>query len=200
MTRFSTTRRTLLKATAVALVASGLVACSKSEATFQGSDITGSNLGKDLAMVDHTGQPRTLADYKGKVLVVFFGFTQCPDVCPTAMAQMAQAVELLGEDADKVQVALVSVDPERDTPEVLNAYVKAFNKDFVGLTGTPDQLARTAKSFKAYYSKVAGPTPEDYTMEHGSSFYVLDQEGNARVLIRGDATAEAIAEDIRQLV
>src|SRR5690606_8960896 len=99
MTRFSTTRRTLLKATALALVASGLVACSKTEANFQGSDITGSNLGKDLAMVDHTGQPRTLADFKGKVLVVFFGFTQCPDVCPTAMAQMAQAVELLGEDA-----------------------------------------------------------------------------------------------------
>lgn len=151
-------------------------------------------------MVDHTGRPRTLEDFQGKVLVVFFGFTQCPDVCPTAMAQMAQAVDLLGDDADQVQVALITVDPERDTPEVLDAYVKAFNPNFIGLTGTAEQLARTARSFKAYYSKVPGATPQDYTMEHGSSFYLLDQEGKARVLIRGDASAEAIAHDIQQLV
>ncbi len=171
-----------------------------SKADFRGSDISGTKLGSDLAMVDDSGQPRTLADYRGKVLVVFFGFTQCPDVCPTSMSQLAHAMELLGDDAAKAQVLMISVDPERDTPEVLSSYVKAFNPTFVGLTGTPEQLAATAKSFRAHYAKVQGPAPGDYTMDHGSSFYILDQSGEARVLLRGDAPAEDVAHDVRELL
>src|SRR5690606_36145150 len=141
---------------------------------FIGSDITGTHLGRDMAMVDGNGQLRTLADYKGKVTVVFFGFTQCPDVCPTAMAELAQTMELLGDDAQKVQVLMISVDPARDTPEILKAYVSAFNPNFVDLTGTEEQLSTTAKSFKAYYAKSPGATPDQYSMDHASSFYVFD--------------------------
>src|SRR3546814_10378172 len=117
-----------------------------------------------MAMIDGSGQLRTLADYKGKVVVVFFGFTQCPDVCPTAMAELSQTMELLGDDAAKVQVLMISVDPERDTPEVLSAYVKAFNPNFVGLTGKTEQLSQTAKYFKAYYAKSAGAKPGKYSI------------------------------------
>lgn len=181
---------------ATALVLSG---CG-GDAAFRGSDITGTKLGTDLAMIDDAGQPRTLADYRGKVVVVFFGFTQCPDVCPTSMAQLAHAMELLGNDAGKVQVLMISVDPERDTPEVLSSYVKAFNPSFTGLTGTSEQLAATARSFRAHYAKVPGATPGDYTMDHGSSFYILDKSGEARVLLRGDAPAQDVVHDLRELL
>src|SRR5690606_33719455 len=144
MSVFSNKRRTLLAA-AVGLV-SVLSACGKEEVAFVGSDITGTKLGQEMAMVDGTGQVRTLADYQGKVAVVFFGFTQCPDVCPTAMAELAETMELLGEDASKVQVLMISVDPARDTPDILAAYVTAFHPSFVGLTGSPEQLSTTAKS------------------------------------------------------
>lgn len=189
--------RTLFAGLACAMTLT-LAACG--EAEFRGSDISGTKLGAETAMVDDGGQARTLADYRGKVLVVFFGFTQCPDVCPTSMSQLAHAMELLGDDADKVQVLMISVDPERDTPEVLRSYVKAFNPSFVGLTGTPEQLATTAKSFRAHYAKVPGATPDDYTMDHGSSFYILDQSGEARVLLRGDAPAEDVVHDVRELL
>ncbi|HEY9573587.1 MAG TPA: SCO family protein [Pusillimonas sp.] len=181
-------------------LAAALAACGKKEVAFKGSDISGTKLGREMAMVDGSGKLRTLADYKGKAVVVFFGFTQCPDVCPTAMAELSQTMELLGDDAAKVQVLMISVDPERDTPEVLSAYVKAFNPNFVGLTGTPEQLSQTAKSFKAYYAKSAGATPGQYSMDHASSFYILDPEGEARVLVSGNASAQDIANDIRQLL
>ncbi|HUH87025.1 MAG TPA: SCO family protein, partial [Pusillimonas sp.] len=159
-------------ALAAALVLAG---CGNDKAEFRGSDISGTKLGADLAMVDHNGHSRTLIDYRDKVVLVFFGFTQCPDVCPTSMSQLAHAMELLGTDADQVQVLMVSVDPERDTPDVLRSYVTAFDPSFVGLTGTPEQLAATAKSFRAFYSKVPTPGGDDYTMDHGSSFYILDR-------------------------
>lgn len=177
-----------------------LAACSPDPLEFHGSDITGTGLGADLAIPDTTGQLRTLADYKDKVTVVFFGFTQCPDVCPTALAELAQTMNLLGDDADQVQVILISVDPERDTPEILSAYVNAFHPGFVGLTGTPEQLRDAAQSFKAYYAKAPGPTSEQYTMDHTASFYVFDKKNDVRVLISGDASAENIASDIRQLL
>ncbi|NYT84743.1 SCO family protein [Pollutimonas harenae] len=200
MSVFSSKRRTLISAAAMVALTPLLSACGKEEPTFIGSDITGTELGKDLAMVDGSGQLRTLTDYKGKVVVVFFGFTQCPDVCPTAMAELSQTMELLGENAAQVQVLMISVDPERDTPEILSAYVSAFNPDFVGLTGTPEQLSTTAKSFKTYYAKSPGATPEQYSMDHASSFYIIDQEGEARVLISGNASAQDIANDINQLL
>lgn len=153
-----------------------------------------------MAMQDASGTTRSLDDYKGKVTLVFFGFTQCPDVCPTAMAELAQSMELLGDDASQAQVIMISVDPERDTPEILAEYVTAFHPDFVGLGGTPEQLQVTAKSFKAFYAKAAGPTPEQYSMDHSSSFYVFDKSGDVRVLIAGNAPADEIAQDIRQLL
>lgn len=185
---------------ATALVGSLALAGCGGDPEYRGSDIAGTQLGAELSMVDDSGQPRTLADYKGKVLVVFFGFTQCPDVCPTSMSQLAHAMELLEDDADDVQVLMVTVDPQRDTPEVLSSYVKAFNPSFVGLTGTPEQLAATARSFRTHYARVNGATPEDYTMDHGSSFYLLDRSGEARVLLRGDAPAEDVAHDLRELL
>lgn len=197
---FSSKRRGLLATTAAVALVTALSACGKKEVAFKGSDITGAKLGGEMSMQDHTGQTRTLADYKGKVAVVFFGFTQCPDVCPTAMAELAQTMEILGEDAGEVQVLMVSVDPERDTPEVLGEYVKAFHPGFVGLTGTPEQLGTTAKSFKAYYGKAAGATPDQYTMDHASSFYIMDKQGEPRVLVSGNATAQDIAHDIQQLL
>lgn len=177
-----------------------LAACSPQPLEFQGSDISGTGLGADLAIPDTTGQVRTLADYKDKVTVVFFGFTQCPDVCPTALAELAQTMDILGDKEDEVQVLLISVDPERDTPEILSAYVNAFHPDFVGLTGNLEQLHTAAQSFKAYYAKAPGPTPEQYTMDHTASFYVFDKKGDVRVLISGDANAQDIASDIQQLL
>lgn len=200
MSVFSNKRRTLLTVAMAAGLASALSACGKEEVAFIGSDITGTKLGREMAMVDGTGQVRTLADYKGKVAVVFFGFTQCPDVCPTAMAELSETMELLGQDADKVQVLMISVDPARDTPEVLSAYVTAFHPSFVGLTGSPEQLGATAKSFKAYYAKSPGATPDQYSMDHASSFYLIDPKGEARVLVSGNASAQDIASDIRQLL
>jgi protein SCO1/2 len=200
MSGFSNKRRILLTTTAALALSAALAGCGKKEVVFQGSDISGTALGRDLDMIDDSGKPRTLDDYKGKVAVVFFGFTQCPDVCPTAMAELSETMDLLGADAAKVQVLMISVDPARDTPEVLSAYVKAFNPSFVGLTGTPEQLGKTAKSFKAYYAKSSGGTAEQYGMDHASSFYILDQDGEARVLVSGNASAKDIASDIKQLL
>ncbi len=200
MSGFSNKRRILLTTTAALALSAALAGCGKKEVVFQGSDISGTALGRDLDMIDDSGKPRTLDDYKGKVAVVFFGFTQCPDVCPTAMAELSETMDLLGADAAKVQVLMISVDPARDTPEVLSAYVKAFNPSFVGLTGTPEQLGKTAKSFKAYYAKSSGGTAEQYGMDHALSFYILDQDGEARVLVSGNASAKDIASDIKQLL
>ena len=199
----SLSRRRLLTGAIAALpLALALPGCS-SEATplsFEGNDITGTHLGRDLDMTDTTGQRRTLADYRGKVLLVFFGYTQCPDVCPTSMAQAAQALELLGDQAADTQVIMISVDPARDTPEILSAYVQAFDPSFIGLTGTPEQLDKTARSFKAFYSKEPGPTPEQYAMNHASAFYLIDREGEARALLGPSLTPEDMAHDIRLLL
>ncbi|MBV6274025.1 SCO family protein [Alcaligenaceae bacterium CGII-47] len=197
-------QRRLLIAGALSALPIALWGCSRTTSTeplgFEGSDISGTHLGQDLQMVDTQGQLRTLADYQGKVLMIFFGYTQCPDVCPTAMAQAAQAMELLGDQAQDVRVIMISVDPERDTPEVLDAYVQIFDPSFIGLTGTPEQLAGTARSFKAFYAKEPGPTPEQYAMNHASSFYLIDRQGEARALIRSDASPEDMVHDIRLLL
>lgn len=197
-------QRRLLIAGALGTLSLALLGCSRTEPaqalSFEGSDISGTQLGKDLLMVDTEGQTRTLADYQGKVLMIFFGYTQCPDVCPTAMAQAAQTMELLGTQAEEVRVIMISVDPERDTPEILGAYVQAFDPGFIGLTGSPEQLQKTASSFKAFYAKEPGPTPDQYGMNHASSFYLMDREGEARALIRSDATPEDMAHDIRLLL
>ncbi|NYT65388.1 SCO family protein [Alcaligenaceae bacterium] len=195
------TRRSLIAAGVAMLTLPVFTACSSDTLSdLNGSDISGTGLGKEMVMQDSSGASRTLADYKNKVVVVFFGFTHCPDVCPTALSELAQAMELLGKDADQVQVLMVSVDPARDTPEILASYTTTFHPSFIGLSGTNQQLETTAKSFRAYYAKVAGPTPDQYSMDHSSSFYVFDKKGEVRILLGGNAPADEIAQDIRQLI
>lgn len=195
----SFTRRRVLCGCAAAAAVLALAACGESPPKFKGSDITGTHLGKGLALTDHNGQARTLQDFSGKVQVVFFGFTQCPDVCPTTLAELSQVMTKLGPDAERVQVLLISVDPERDTPEILKQYVTTFDPRFLALTGTPDQIRQAAASFKAYYAKV--PRPDgDYTMDHTAAFYLLDGKGEARVLANNNIGADNLAHDIKALL
>jgi protein SCO1/2 len=151
-------------------------------------------------MTDAAGRTRTLADYKGKVVVVYFGYTHCPDVCPTSMAELAQVMTQLQDDAKKVRVIMISVDPKRDTPAIVDHYAKAFNPSFIGLSGTPGQLAQTAKSFKAYYSKEPAKSPGQYAMDHSSMFYIIDQKGEARVIINSTVPPDVVANDIKLLL
>jgi protein SCO1/2 len=172
----------------------------KQAASFQNTDVTGLDYAKGFSLTDHTGKPRTLADYKGKVAIVFFGYTQCPDVCPTTMVEMASVMQKLGPQADQVQVLFITLDPERDTPELLASYVPAFDKRFVGLYGTPEQTAKTAKDFKVFYSKVPGTAPGSYTIDHMAGSYVFDRDGRLRLFIRHGGSADAIVHDVRQLL
>lgn len=192
-------RRTacLTLVSAFALAAAG---CTDSKPQFKGVDLTGADYARDFQLVDHNGQPRSLQDFKGKVVVVFFGFTQCPDVCPTTLAELAEAKKLLGADGDKVQGIFITVDPERDTPEVLKAYMANFDPGFLALRGTPGQLAAVAKDFKLYYKKVEGKTPGAYTMDHGAASYVYDPQGRLRLYERYGSGAQAMADDIRLLL
>lgn len=198
MSVFTITRRRVLQLGAALAVTATLAACD-SPPPFKGSDISGTQLGKTMALTDMNGQARALKDFAGKVVVVFFGFTQCPDVCPTSLAEMAQVMQTLGPDADKVQVLLITVDPERDTPEILKEYVTSFDKRFLALTGTADQLKQAAGSFKAYYAKV--PTKDgNYTMDHTAAFYLIDGKGESRVLANNTLGAQALAGDIKLLL
>lgn len=177
-----------------------LSACSKSTPQFRAVDITGADYARDLPMPDQHGQMRSLADFKGKVVVVFFGFTQCPDVCPTTLQELVEVKKLLGKDGDKVQGVFVTVDPERDTPEVLKAYMANFDPGFVALRGSSGQLAAVAKDFKIYYKRVEGKTPTSYTMDHSAASYVFDTQGRVRLYTRYGSGAQALSEDIRLLL
>jgi protein SCO1 len=183
------------------LVSAVLVACSaEQKPAFKGIDITGAEYARQLALPDASGKQRTLADFKGKVVVVFFGFTQCPDVCPTALAEIAEVKQKLGADGDKVQSVFVTVDPERDTPEVLGAYVAAFGRDFVALRGTLEQTQAAAKEFKVFFAKVPGKTEGSYTMDHTAGSFVFDPKGQVRLFVRNGSGAEAMAQDVRLLL
>jgi protein SCO1/2 len=181
-----------------------LAACDKlpgkQKASFQNTDVTGLDYAKGFTLTDHTGKPRTLADFKGKAVVVFFGYTQCPDVCPTTMAEMATVMQKLGPLADRVQVLFITLDPERDTQELLANYVPAFDKRFLGLRGTPEQTAKTAKEFKVFYSKVPGTDPGSYTIDHTAGSYVFDRDGRLRLFIRHGQGPDPIVHDLRQLL
>ena len=177
-----------------------LAACGPRGAKFDGSDVTGANFGRDFALTDATGHPRTMADYRGKVVALFFGYTQCPDVCPTTLAALAEATKALGADAGRVQVLFVTVDPERDTPAVLAAYVPSFDPKFVGLRGDTDATERTAREFKIIYQKVPGAAPDRYTMDHSAGTYLYDGQGRLRVFEGNGATAQTYAHDLRALL
>jgi protein SCO1/2 len=185
---------------ACAVGAALLTACAKSGPRFVGSDVTGANLGGDLRLFDHTGKARTLADFRGKVVVVFFGYTQCPDVCPTTLAELAQVMKKLGREAADVQVLFVTIDPERDTRELLAQYVPSFDPSFLGLYGDAEATARAAAAFKVLYQKAPGPTPASYTMDHSAGTFLLDREGRMRVYESYGQGADAFEHDIRALL
>jgi protein SCO1/2 len=190
-----TRRRTL-----AALAAIMLAACSPSRQKFEASDITGASFGRDLSLQDPKGVTRTLADFRGKAVVVFFGYTQCPDVCPTTLAALAQTMKLLGADADRVQVLFVTIDPERDTAALLAQYVPAFDPRFLALRGDADATAKVAKEFKIIYEKVPGATPGSYTMDHSAGTYVFDPQGRLRLYVSYGRGPDVYAHDLRLLL
>jgi protein SCO1/2 len=189
-------RRTCL----LALTVLALAACSPEKPKFNGIDITGADYAKDFTLTDHNGQRRSLSDFKGKVVVLFFGYTQCPDVCPTSMAELAEVKRLLGAQGDKLQGVFVTVDPSRDTTELLKAYLTNFDPSFVAFVPTPEELADVAKRFKIYYKKQDGKTPTSYTMDHSAGSYVYDTQGNVRLYSRYGSGAQVLAQDIQMLL
>jgi len=191
-----------MKLSAVLLALVIAVAGCSSKPEFHGTDITGSSIGGDFSLMAPDGESRSLAQFKGKAVVLFFGYTHCPDVCPTTMAVLAQAMKQLGPEADRVQVLFVSVDPERDTPELLGRYVPAFDKRFLGLTGTPEQVAAVAKDWRAFYQKVLvqGAPADSYSVDHFAGMYVLDREGRLRLFLRGEQPPADVAADLKKIV
>jgi len=198
-------RRVLRRLASVAAVGAssmlGLAGCERFQApAFKGIDITGAEYAKELALTDPDGRRRSLAEFKGQVVVVFFGFTHCPDVCPTTMAELALVKRQLGADGQRLQAVFVTVDPERDTPELLKAYVTNFDPGFVALRGTPEETAAAAKHFKVFYAKVPGKTEGSYTVDHTAGAYVFDPQGRVRLFTRHGTGADALLHDIRILL
>jgi protein SCO1 len=193
-------------AVAVALSAVAVLAACQPKAdepkklAFKSIDVTGADYAKDFALPDTDGKQRTLADFKGKVVIVFFGFAQCPDVCPVTLAEIADVKKQLGADGSKVQGVFITVDPERDTPPVLAAYVKSFGNDFVALRGTEEQTQATAKAFKVFYAKAPGQTPGSYNIDHTAGAYVFDTQGRVRLFSRYGAGAPALVHDVKLLL
>lgn len=189
---------------AIAIVALvSLAGCEKlfaPKSPFHGIDVTGAPIGGEMRLTDQSGRLRTLADFQGKVVVVAFGYTQCPDVCPTTLADLAAAMKQLGADAANVQVLFVTVDPKRDTPELLRQYAGAFDPRFVALRGDAASTAKVAKEFHVYAAERPGKTPETYTVDHSSQMFVLDRGGRTRLLIAYGTKPEDIASDIRILL
>lgn len=173
---------------------------SPANSAFKNTDVTGLDFAKDFALTDHNGKKRTLSDFKGQAVVVFFGFTHCPDVCPTTMSEMASVMTELGQQADRVQVLFVTVDPERDTPALLAKYVPSFDSRFLGLVGTPAETEKVAKDFKIFYQKVPGKEPGNYSMDHTAGSYVFDPQGRLRLFVRHGQGAEPIAHDLKILL
>jgi protein SCO1/2 len=179
-----------------------VMACSNQNIKFNNVDITGSKaFGKDFSLTDHHGKKRELAEFKGQLVVMFYGFTQCPDVCPTTMTEMQGVMELLGKDASRVQVMFVTVDPERDTQELLSQYVPAFDKRFLGLRPqSTEELEKITKDFKVFYSKVPGKSPTSYTIDHTAGSYVFDTKGQLRLFLKHQQGPQPIAEDLKKLL
>ena len=175
-----------------------LLACGEQGAKFKSTDVTGADYGRTLELTDHTGRARRLEDFKGKAVVLTFGFTHCPDVCPTTLVELGQVMKQLGPDAERVQVLFVTVDPERDTREVLQKYVPAFDPRFLGLYGDLPATQRAAKEFKIYFEK--RKTGETYSVDHSAQSYVVDPQGRLRLFVRHDRIAADLPEDLKQLL
>jgi protein SCO1/2 len=197
----SISRRTALALGSAWLAAGGLLTgCSPEAPTFKSTDITGAAFAQDLKLTDHTGQVRTMADFRGKAVVVFFGFTQCPDVCPTSMTTLAEVKRLMGDEGERLQVIFITVDPERDTQPLLKEYMTNFDPTFLALRPEPSELKSVADSFKIYYRKVEGSTPTSYTMDHSAGKYVFDTEGRVRLFSSYGTEPGVIAEDLLTLL
>ncbi len=196
------TRRGLTALGLAPLLTGWLVGCDRAPgaAAFKAIDITGAEYALDFDLPDADGKRRRLADFKGKVTVVFFGYTQCPDVCPTTMAELAEVKKSLGVDGERVQGIFITVDPERDTAELLKAYVTNFSPDFVALRGTVDETNAVAKQFKVFFAKVPGKTEGSYTIDHTAGSYVYDARGKLRLFMRYGSGAEALAHDLKLLL
>ena len=191
-------RHFLALLSAVAL--SGLLACSPDKPAFKGVDISGADYAKDFSLSDQNGQVRSIKDFAGKVVVVFFGYTQCPDVCPTTLQELLEVKRLLGADGDKLQAVFITVDPERDTPDMLKTYMANFDPTFVALHPTPEQLQPLLKDFKIYAKKVEGKTATSYTMDHSAQSYTYDTQGRLRLYNRYGSGPQALADDAKLLL
>jgi protein SCO1/2 len=185
---------------AILIACAPLAACAPEGPKFKSSDVTGATFGRDFQLNDATGKPRTLADFRGKAVVIFFGYTHCPDVCPTTLAELAEVMRQLGPDADRVQVLFVTIDPERDTSQLLAQYVPAFDPRFMGLRGDAAATERTAKEFKIIYQKQPGATPGSYTMDHSAGTYIFDPKGRLRLYVSYGQGPEVFAHDLRELL
>jgi protein SCO1/2 len=178
-----------------------LVACSKPPTAFHAVDITGATYAQDFALPDVNGRTRTMKDFSGKVVLVFFGYTHCPDVCPTTLAEVASVKKALGAGGDKLQTVFITIDPERDTAPVLKAYVENFDPSFVALRpASAEALAETAKAFKVYYKKVDGDSPTAYSMDHTAASYVFDPQGRVRLFTRYGSGVDFLMQDVKQLL
>jgi protein SCO1/2 len=192
--------RRLFSALLVALVMGGCQESAPPIPRFQATDITGAAFARDFVLTDHNGQTRRLADFRGKVVAIFFGYTHCPDVCPTTLSDFALALKALGADAKKVQVLFVTVDPERDTAKLLKMYVPAFNPDFLGMLTDAGQLRKLAQEYKVVYEKTSGKTADDYLMDHSAGTYIYDQAGRLRLLMPYGSGPDMIAHDLKSLL
>ena len=178
-----------------------MAACGNTaKPTFLATDITGAQFGKDFKLADHTGKSRTLADFKGKAVVLFFGYTHCPDICPATMGEIAAALQKLDKDAARVQVLFVTVDPQRDTPERLAQYLSAFSPAFLGLYGDPQSTRDIASEFKIVYQKQMMNSPDHHTMDHSSGTYIFDPKGKLRLYVSNGAGRDVFAHDIVELL
>lgn len=192
----------LLRVLAAGVVVWALAACGPASEPlrFNATDITGATFARDFTLADHNGQVRTLSDFRGKVVALFFGYTHCPDVCPTTLHDFAQALQTLGPLGDRVQVLFVTVDPARDTPEILREYVPAFDPRFLGLVANEAELSALVREYKVVYIKTAEKAADDYLIDHSAGTYVYDPQGRLRLLMPYGSGAEDIAHDLKVLL
>lgn len=167
---------------------------------FQATDITGASFARDFKLADHNGQVRTLASFKGKLVAVFFGYTHCPDVCPTTLSDFAAALRQMGPLADRVQVLFVTMDPERDTAELLKQFVPAFNPHFLGMVSDAETLKQLTREYKVVYQKTAVKGADDYLIDHSTGTYIYDAQGHLRLLMPYGSSPDAIAQDLKVLL
>ncbi len=197
---YSVRRRAVAVCIGSAVAVGLLPSCAPEAPKFNAVDITGAEYARDFPLTDHLGQRRSIKDFPGKIVAVFFGYVQCPDVCPTTMAELAEVKKLLGSDGQKLQVIFITVDPQRDSAEVMKAYMANFDPTFLALLPTPEQLADIAKDFKVFYKRVDGSAAGRYTMDHSAGTYIFDTKGRIRLFSRYGSGAQTVTDDIKALL